>query len=116
MLFNAFPEEIMSRSLAGFDGGVVVHGQEITNLRFADGIALITKSEAELEEITRRLDDTSRKFGMEISAEKSKLLVISSRPTKIEADIEIDNVKLEQVINSNISGLQLTRMASRRTN
>ena len=47
--------------------------------------------------MTRCLDETSRKFGMEISAEKSKLLVISSKPTKIEADIEIDNVKLEQV-------------------
>ena len=44
----------MSRSLAGFEGGVVVHGQEIANMRFADGIALITKSEAEPEEITRR--------------------------------------------------------------
>ncbi|XP_063616061.1 uncharacterized protein LOC134789360, partial [Penaeus indicus] len=98
MLFNAFLEEIISRSLLDFEGGVLIHGREINNLRFADDIALITSKEQELEELTRKLDETSRKFGMEISAEKSKLMFIDGdKHTRISTDIEANGGKLEQV-------------------
>jgi len=73
-LFNLFLERIMTDALYNFDGRVSIGGRKICNLRFADGIDLIAGSMEELAELTTRLDTTSCKYGMEISAEKSKVL------------------------------------------
>ena len=97
MLFNAFLEEIMSRALADIEGGVNIHGRAFINLRFADVIALITAKQQELKELTRKLAETSWKLGMEISAEKSQLMVISKNHTTIGTYIMVDGKKLEQV-------------------
>ena len=44
----------------------------INNLRLADDIHLIASNPDDLADPTERLDTTSRKYGMEISSEKSK--------------------------------------------
>ncbi|KAG1687722.1 Ubiquitin-like domain-containing CTD phosphatase 1 [Nymphon striatum] len=69
----------MLDTLEGFKGTVSVGGRKITNLRFADDIDLITGSKEELAELTSRLDTTSGSYGMEISGEKSKVMVTGSR-------------------------------------
>ena len=48
----------------------------MNNLRFADDIALTTDNSNELQDLTNRLNTESTRFGMEISAEKSKTLVV----------------------------------------
>ncbi|XP_063590184.1 uncharacterized protein LOC134767063 [Penaeus indicus] len=97
MLFNAFLEEIITRAHEGYNGGVTIQGRKISNLRFADGIDLITSSEKELLDLTSRLEKVSRSFRMEISAEKSKPMVISNKAATIEWKIEIGSLPLEQV-------------------
>ena len=69
-------------------------------LRFADDIDLIEGSEDGLQEVTR-VEDTSKRFGMEISAEKSKVMVVGK---KENVDGQVVNVmvggkRLEQVKN-----------------
>ena len=61
-------------TLLNFKGMITVGRRKVNNLRFADNIDLLTGSIAELEELTRRLDEASAAFGMEISADKSKIL------------------------------------------
>ena len=46
----------------------------ITNLRFADDIDALAGKEDELVKLINHLDTTSTKYGMEISAEKTKLM------------------------------------------
>ena len=41
-LFNIFSEHILRKALDDFDGIVTVGGRKIANLRFADGIMLIS--------------------------------------------------------------------------
>ena len=53
-------------------------GFPLSNLRFADDIDLITGSNNELQEITDKLSSNARKYGMEISVEKSKVIVNSN--------------------------------------
>ena len=48
-------------------------------LRSADDIDLMEGSEDGLQEVTRRVEDTSKRFGMEISAEKSKVMVVGKK-------------------------------------
>ena len=55
---------------------VSIGGQPLCNLRFADNIDMLGGSEEEVQQqLTERLDKTAGGHGMEISLEKSKILV-----------------------------------------
>lgn len=108
-LFNVFLEQIMMDALEGFEGSVSVGGRSISNLRFADDIDLIAGNRAELFDLTNRLDSTSRKFGMEISNDKSKVMVTSKSDKNAEQqDITVDGITLEEVNNFQYLGSTIT--------
>ncbi|KAK3894356.1 hypothetical protein Pcinc_001893 [Petrolisthes cinctipes] len=73
-LFNIFLERIMTDALEDHMGTVSIGGQTITNLRFADDIDVMAGSEEELMRVVHNLDTASTNYGMEISAEKSKIM------------------------------------------
>ena len=54
-------------------GTVSIGGRTTTNLRFADDIDGLAEEEEELENLVENLDKASTAYGMEISAEKTKL-------------------------------------------
>ena len=60
------------------EGTVSIGGRTITNLRFADDIDCLAGEEEELENLVERLDKASTAYGMEISAEKTKLIKTTS--------------------------------------
>ena len=73
-LFNIFLERIMTDALEDHEGTVCIGGRPITNFRFADDIDGLAGEEEELANLVERLDKASTAYGMEISAEKTKLL------------------------------------------
>ena len=73
-LFNILLERIMTDSLEDHAGTVSIGGRTITNLRFADDIDGLAGTETELANLVERLDKTSATYGMQISAEKTKLM------------------------------------------
>ncbi|XP_077863639.1 uncharacterized protein LOC144347877 [Saccoglossus kowalevskii] len=91
----------MLDALEGFHGGAKIGGLVINNLRFADDIDLITDNAKDLEDLTERLDKTSRSYGMEISAEKSKTMVTM-----------VTNNKNTQTISAKVNGEQLEQVHS----
>ena len=60
------------------EGTVSIGGRTITNLRFADDIDGLAGEEEELANVDVRLDKVSTAYGMEISAEKTKLMTNNS--------------------------------------
>ena len=79
-LFNLYLERIMTDGLDEFDvGGVSCAGRGIAELRFDDDIDLIEENEDGLQEITRMVKDASKKFGMEISVVKSKVMIAGKK-------------------------------------
>ena len=64
----------MTDALNDHDGTVNIGGRKITNLRFADDIDGLAGREEELADLVERLDQTSTAFGMQINAEKTKLM------------------------------------------
>ena len=64
----------MTDALEGHEGTVSIGGRTITNLRFADDTDGIAEEEEELAKLVERLDKASTAYGMEISAEKTKLM------------------------------------------
>jgi len=81
-------EQIILEAMENSEGTVSVAGQKVSNLRFADDIDLIAGNSEELSNITERLDSITRKYGMEISSEKSKIMV-TSRQNSEESDTDI---------------------------
>ena len=73
-LFNIFLERIMTDALEDLEGTVSIGGRTITNFRFADDIDGLAGEEEERENFVERLDKASTAYGMEISAEKTKLM------------------------------------------
>ena len=64
----------MTDALEDYEGTVSIGGRTITNLRFADDIDGLEGEEEELANLVECLDKDSTACGMEISAEKTKLV------------------------------------------
>ena len=93
-LFNIFLERIMTDALQEHEGTVSIGGRTVTNLRFADDIDGLAGREEELKSLVERIDKTSKDYGMEINAQKTKLM---TNAKGINAEIKIGEVKLETV-------------------
>jgi len=78
----------MRESFDGFQGGLQIGGQMVTNLRYSDDIILLATS----EELVDRLDRVSRKYSLLINVDKTKVT-----SDVIACCIFIQNPLLEQV-------------------
>ena len=72
---------------------VSIRGRTITNLRFADDIDGLAAEEEELAKLVERLEKASTTCGMEISAEKIKLMTNST--SGINTEIKVNGQKLD---------------------
>ena len=85
--FNIFLERILADALQGHEGTVSIGGRTITNLRFADNIDGLAGEEEELANLVERLDKASTAYGMEISAEKTKLMTNNTSAINTELKV-----------------------------
>ena len=74
-LFNIMAEMAMREILDDCTSGIQIDDQEITNLRYADDIVLMTQSEDKLQELVTRLDNVCRnKYDLHINIVKTKVM------------------------------------------
>ena len=85
----------MTTALEDHEGTVSIGGRTISNLRFADDIDGLAGEEEELAKLVESLDKASRAYGMEISAEKTKL--ITNNTSGINTEITVNGQRLETV-------------------
>ena len=85
----------MTDALEDHEGTVSTGGRTITNLHFADDIDGLAGEEEELANLVERLDKATTAYGMEISAEKTKLMTDNTSGINIE--IKVNGQKLETV-------------------
>ena len=95
-LFNIFLKRIMTDALEDHGGTVSIGGRTITSLSFADNIDGLAREEEDLAKVVERLDKASTAYGMEISAEKTKLMTNNTSGINIET--KVNGWKLEIVI------------------
>ena len=81
-------ERIMTDALEDHESTVSIAGITTANFRFADDIDGLAEEEEELANLFERLDKASTAYGMEISAEKTKLMTnnTSGINTEIKAN------------------------------
>ena len=85
----------MADALEDHKSTVSIEGRTISNLRFADDIDGLARSELELANLVERLDETSTAYCMQISAEKIKLM--TNNTNGISSNIRVNGEKLETV-------------------
>ena len=75
---------------------ISIGGLSISNLRFADDIDLIAGNTQDLQVLTDKLSNNASKYGMEISIEKSKVIININENQY--ADIYLHECKLEEIV------------------
>ena len=94
-LFNLYTEKIF-RSIINMKG-VNVGGKHYNNLRYADDTALLAGNEKELTELTSKINEVGKQFGMKINIKKTNAMVVSNKPNSPKINIAIDGQQIEQV-------------------
>ena len=85
----------MTDALEDHEGTVSIGGRTIINLHFADDIDGLAGEEEELANLVERLGKASTAHGMEISAEKTKLM--TNNTSGIITEIKVNGQTLETV-------------------
>ena len=85
----------MTDALNDIEEIVSIGGRNITNLRFADDIDGLAGREEELAVLVELHDKTSTAFGMQINAEKTKLMTNSTNG--FSTDITVNGEKIDCV-------------------
>ena len=57
---------------------ISIGSRNLSNLRFADDINLISGSNDKLQTLTNKLSNSASRYGMQISAEQRKIMVNSN--------------------------------------
>jgi hypothetical protein len=97
ILFNFVIDWILKTSLEGFPGVAVSPHDTITDLDYADDIALFATSYTELQHVLSRIDTVSKSVGLKINAEKSKIFS-SCIPDVEKIPVKVGDQSLEEVI------------------
>ena len=108
---SIFLERIMTVGLEDQEGAVSTGDRTITNFRFADDISGLAGEEEELAKLVERLDKASTAYGMETSAEKTKLM--TNNTSGINTEVEVNGQKLETVTSFKYLGSVITDEASK---
>ena len=74
--------------------GVNVAGKNYNNLRYADDTALLAGDENELSELTSKINEVGKQFGMKINIKKTKAMVVSKKPDSPKINIAIDGQQI----------------------
>ena len=90
---------------------VSIGGRTITNFCFADDIGGLAGDEEELANLVERLEIASTAYGMEISAEKTKLM--TNNISGINTEIKVNGQKLETVTSFKYLGSVITDEGSK---
>ena len=85
----------MSDALQYHGGSVSIEGRKITNLRLADNIDGLAGKKEEMAKLAECLDKACTAYGMEISAEKTKLM--TNNTSGINKEIKVKGEMLETV-------------------
>ena len=105
-LFNLFLEHILRIALEEVGDGVVANGLYIPDLRFADDITLLDETVEASQNKLQLVYDASRRFGLEISEEKTKCLLVSNNHHDLH--IEMNNVPITEVTHFKYLGTEVT--------
>nr|VZI38299.1 unnamed protein product [Spirometra erinaceieuropaei] len=106
ILFNYAIDWILGRALRDSDGVEFAPGHRLTDLDYADDIALLASSFGDLQSMVSRVNEVAKSVGMSINAGKTKVFS-SCIPDQEKAPLGIDGCQLEEVDSFKYLGARL---------
>jgi len=92
-----FPlKRIFREVLSEKQKGIIVNGEVINNLRYADDTVHLASSQEDLQSIIDSTIEKCAKVGLDLNIKKIKVLVISKQEN-VRARIDVRGTRLEQV-------------------
>ena len=107
IVYNVYAQYVKDEALENSADGVKVNGTLIPSIRFADDKAMISNTNAGLQRIMDKLNETGRKYGMKINLKKTKIMRITHTTNK-NIKITIDGKRIEAVEEFKYLGSMIT--------
>ena len=102
-LFNLYAEYIRQNArLDEAQTGIKIAGRNINNIRYADNTTIMAESEGELKSFLIKVKEESRKVGLKINIQKTK--IVASSPITLW---QIDGVKMKILASGLITSWQV---------
>ena len=98
VLFNLYSECLTKEALDGL-GDFYIGGQIIETVKYADDLVLMAKEETVLQGMIDKLIEIGRCYGMEMNAEKTKVMRISRQPPRVTNMIDQKHSRICKVLN-----------------
>src|SRR2546425_1105217 len=96
LLFSIYAEVMMIEALEDMEEGVLVGGQLISDVRFADDQGMVASTKMGLQRLMNKLNDTAKNFGRKINVQKTKTIVVRWDGDGV-VNITVDGLRIEQV-------------------
>ncbi|BHF76926.1 hypothetical protein SprV_0502002700 [Sparganum proliferum] len=106
ILFNYAIDWILGRALRESDGVEFAPGHRLTDLDYADDIALLASSFGDLQSMVSRVNEVAKSVGLSINAGKTTVFS-SCIPDQEKAPLGIDDCQLEEVDSFKYLGARL---------
>ena len=66
----------MIETLENMDEGIIVGGQVVSDVRFADDQGMVAVTENGLQKLMNKLNETAKKFNMKMNVKKIKAMAV----------------------------------------
>lgn len=110
LLFNLYSEAIFKEIMEEETAGIVVNGEIINNVRYADDTVLLTSSLGDMQHLLEKLKERCWKFGLGINFNKTKLMVVTKSPqTRGQISLRIADTVIENVETYKYLGVWMER-------
>ena len=96
LLFSIYAEMMMAEALEGAEEGIRVGGEIVADVRFADDQGMVASSQAGLQTLMDRLNESAKEYDMKINVKKTKTMVVSKKGGGT-VDIMLEGQRVEQV-------------------
>ena len=102
----------MFEAMTEIEEGVLVGGELIKDVRFADDHGMLASTEHGLQKVKDGLNETAKKYDMKINVKKTKAMVVSREEGR-EVSLVIDGQKVEHVTSFKYLGAIVTENGNR---
>ncbi|CAH2232295.1 jg21677 [Pararge aegeria aegeria] len=86
----------MRRTLEARKDGIVIGGQRISNLRFADDTTLFATSIRYTEDFLQKMEYVSLKFSLKINRSKTKVTIVDRMNSNLREVSKLENCEVVQ--------------------
>lgn len=96
LLFNVYSEAIFQEALADCSEGIIINGETLNNLRFADDTVIMTDNIEDLQNLMNRVNTCCNDYGLKINLNKTKYMIVTKTP-RTNIQLVVNNTNIERV-------------------